>query len=228
MRTALKLQEYDYNPIYIKGETNIADILSRPSGGLTINTAQTEEIDEKKKLSILENYHQLLGHGSAANMKFIIKDHYNWEGIHSKIDTVVKKCSICSRAGESLINSKNRVIATSFPNELWEIDLIGRIPDKKGRNDFIFIAIDHYTKWMETRRLRSKCAIEVLNAIKDLIINKHGIPKRILSDKGLEFRNEQISKLCKDLNFEWNFSSPQTSRDCWRSGKSQPNHHKNS
>ena len=36
----------------------------------------------------------------------------------------------------------------------------------------------------------------------------HGIPKRILSDNGLEFKNDQITKLCNELNFEWNFSSP--------------------
>ena len=208
LRTALKLQEYDYNPVYIKGETNIADILSRPAENLMVNTAQVEEVNDRQKQAILGNYHKLLGHGSAANMKFIMKDQHDWKGIHSDIDMFVKKCVICSKAGESLINSKNRVISTSFPNELWEIDLIGRIPDKKGHNDFIFIAVDHYTKWMETRRLKSKSSTEILNAIKDLIISKHGIPKRILSDNGLEFRNEHITKLCKDFNFEWEFSSP--------------------
>ena len=147
-----------------------------PSVNLMINTAQVKEVNDRQKQAILGNYHKLLGHGSAANMKFIMKDQHDWKGIHSDIDMFVKKCVICSKAGESLINSKNRVISTSFPNELWEIDLIGRIPDKKGHNDFIFIAVDHYTKWMETRRLKSKSSTEILNAIKDLIISKHGIP----------------------------------------------------
>ncbi|KAI5150472.1 hypothetical protein ENBRE01_1516 [Enteropsectra breve] len=208
LRTALKLQEYDYNPIYIKGETNISDILSRPIQNHSIQTVQTAELQKEQKTQILENFHELLGHGSASNMKFLIKDHFNWEGIHGEIDTLIKECVICSKAGEALVNSKNRVIVTSFPNQLWEIDLIGRIPDKNGNSDFIFIAVDHYTKWMETRRIKNKTASEVLKAIKDLIINKHGIPNKIISDNGLEFRNEQVTNLHKELNFEWEFSSP--------------------
>ena len=61
---------------------------------------------------------------------------------------------------------------------------------------------------METKKLKTKSATEILMAIKELIIEKHGIPNSILSDNGLEFKNEQVTKLCKDLNFTWEFSSP--------------------
>ena len=141
LRTALKLQEYDYTPIYIKRETNIADILSKPSERITINIPQTAELDEQRKESILEKYHQLLGHGSAANMKFLIKNIHEWTEIHSDIHEHVKKCLICSQAREGLINSKNRVISTSFPNELGEVDLIGRIPTRKVRTSLFLLLL---------------------------------------------------------------------------------------
>lgn len=38
---------------------------------------------------------------------------------------------ICQKNGHSLNNTKNLVINPQRPNDLWEIDLIGRIPDKK-------------------------------------------------------------------------------------------------
>lgn len=207
LRLSLNLQKYSYTPIYIKGETNIADILSRPAEN-EINTVQNTDLTDNQKEEILKSFHDLLGHGSASNMKFAIKNIFDWKGIHADIDMIVKKCTICNKAGESLMNTKNKVIETSYPNELWEVDLIGRIPGKDGQNDFIFIAIDHYTKWMETRKLKNKSSSVILKAIQELIIDKHGIPNRILSDNGLEFKNEQVAKLCEELNFKWDFSSP--------------------
>lgn len=96
----------------------------------------------------------------------ICNEKYEWlERYATDIENFIKKYPICSKAGEALMYSKNRVINTSYPNELWEVDLIGRIPDDKRNNNFIFIAVNHYTKWMETKRLRSKSANEIIAAI---------------------------------------------------------------
>lgn len=113
--------------------------------------------------------------------------------MYKDIDQYVKKCHICNKAGVALINTRNRVIYISHPNELWEIDLIGRIPDKNGNSEFIFVAIDHYTEWMQT-----KSAKLILQAVKELILDKHGIPKKILSDNGLEFKNEHTQNCAKN------------------------------
>lgn len=53
---------------------------------------------------------------------------------------------------------------------------------------------------METRRLQNKSAEEVSKAIQQPIIEKHGIPKRILSDNGLEFNNENVKNLVTNQN----------------------------
>jgi hypothetical protein len=185
LRMALRLQEYMFTPVYIKGESNIADIFSRPTEQKTINNVSQMTMTEEEKERILKKYHELSGHGSINNMKFLMKNHYHWEGIYKDIEQFTEKCPTCNKSGEALINSRNRVIITTHPNELWEIDLIGRIPGENNTNFFIFVAIDHYTKWMETKILRNKSADEIVKAIEQLIINKHGIPSRIVTDKGL-------------------------------------------
>ncbi|KAF9762084.1 Gag-Pol polyprotein [Nosema granulosis] len=90
---------------------------------------------------------------------------------------------------------ENKVICTQKPNELWEIDLIGRITDEEKKNKFIFAAIDHHSKCIETRVLNNKPGIEIIKVIKELIINKHGIPERIMSDHGSEFLIKEIQSL---------------------------------
>ncbi|KAI5152132.1 hypothetical protein ENBRE01_2591 [Enteropsectra breve] len=58
--------------------------------------------------------------------------------------------------GNERCNSKNKVIIANEPNELWVADLIGRISCKDGTNKFIFVAIDHYSKWVKAKIIDSK------------------------------------------------------------------------
>ena len=104
---------------------------------------------------------------------------------------------------------KNRIIKSTFPNEIWEIDLIGRIPgNTQYDNKYILIAIDHYTKWIEAKVIQSKTAAEICKAVQELIIDKHGIPTRIITDPGLEFNNQQTRELAQRVNMQWDFASP--------------------
>lgn len=141
-------------------------------------------------------------------MKFLLKGRYAWHDIHKEINALVEACSICIKSGRKMLNTKNRVIITNSQNELWEVDLIGRIPGDN-TNSFILVAIDHYTKWIETKFLSNKSGDKVAKAIEEIIIKKHGTPDRILSDCELEFKNSHIVDLQKKYGIKWSYSSPE-------------------
>ena len=50
------------------------------------------------------------------------------------------------------------------------------------------LCIDGYSKYLMTRKLKSKSATEVTHAMKD-IIQTYGPPKHICADRGTEFTN---------------------------------------
>ncbi|MGL5771340.1 MAG: integrase catalytic domain-containing protein, partial [Bacteroidales bacterium] len=105
-------------------------------------------------------------------------------------------------------NTKNKPTMVHSPNELWECDLIGRLETKEGENKFIFVAIDHYTKWLEAKVIRNKTGKEIAEVIRELIINKHGSPTTILTDNGLEFQNEDVKRLAKEHLIKLKYNSP--------------------
>lgn len=70
------------------------------------------------------------------------------------------------------------------------------------------VAIDNYTKWVETTVLKDKTANTITAAIENLIIRRHGIPERLLTDCGLEFANKELKELAERLNIELNTGSP--------------------
>lgn len=209
LRWSIILSEYTFDVEYIKGERNIADGLSRSHQNQKSSKiiGRIEEIDIEAKNKILEEYHLGSGHGSSNTMKFLLNQKYKWRGINKDIAKYVQECDICIRSPGPLKVTKNRVIHTERPNQLWEVDLIGKINESTG-SKYIFIAIDHYTKWIETSVIKNKTGLEIAREIERLIIRKHGIPERILSDSGLEFDNKEIQALKSKCGIEWNFGSP--------------------
>ena len=53
---------------------------------------------------------------------------------------------------------------------------------------YVLVCIDGYSKYLMTRKLKSKSATEVTHAMKD-IIQTYGAPKHICADRGTEFTN---------------------------------------
>ena len=115
----------------------------------------------EKKMEILKEWHLHLEHGSKENMKFNILKQWKWETIYKDVDKLVDNCKICKKAGGPIHNTRNEITESKTPNELWEVDLVGYLPLTKGNNRYILIAIDHYSKWLETKALTSKSKEEV-------------------------------------------------------------------
>jgi hypothetical protein len=77
-----------------------------------------------------------------------------------------------------------------------------------GINKFIVVCIDHHSKWVETKVVLNKSAEVICQAVEELIISKHGVPERILTDSGLSFNNKLTMELSNRHGFKWEFSSP--------------------
>ncbi|KAF9762442.1 Transposon Tf2-11 polyprotein [Nosema granulosis] len=207
LRWSLKLQEYSFNVEYIRGCTNVADACSRE---LCLNVRRVEgthELTDRQKKDVLRDYHETSEHGTANTMKFLLDGRYKWKGMIKDIKNFVKQCGICARSGGERTNTKNRMILARGPNDIWELDLIGRIPTKNG-NKFVFVAIDHFSKWIETKVIPNKSERTIIECIKELILQKHGTPNRIITDCGLEFKKRGVQALAEKEGIEWNFASP--------------------
>lgn len=207
IRWSLELSEYTFRIEYVKGEDNAADGLSRINPTLEVRSLSNNTLIHEEIAEILEEYHKISGHGSPNTMKFMVRQTHRWSGMFKDIDEHCSRCLTCLQAGNGRVNTKTKVIHTSHENDLWQIDLIGRLQDKE-KNGFIFVAIDHYSKWIETKVLERKTSAEIIKAIEELIIRKHGIPKRILSDMGLEFNNKEVLALQEKYFLKWEFASP--------------------
>lgn len=208
MRWFILLQDYDFVVKYIPGDSNAADFSSRFSVLSVENSPRKLLHDEDRKI-ILNEYHEISGHGGEQTMNFLLRKRFNWPGLTKEINEMVRGCKVCSKGGRELHQTKHKPIVFTHPNEIWEADLIGPIYVDLTDKRYILVIIDHYTKWIETSALRDKSADTVVKNLNRIAVSKNGTPKRILTDNGTEFSNAKMRQLRIDLNFERLFASPQ-------------------
>uniref|UniRef100_A0A2N9GVC6 Integrase catalytic domain-containing protein n=1 Tax=Fagus sylvatica TaxID=28930 RepID=A0A2N9GVC6_FAGSY len=83
-------------------------------------------------------------------------------------------------------------MTSPWPFSVWGIDIIGRITAKaSNRHEFILIAIDYFTKWVEAVSFSVLKAKHVARFIESNFICRYGIPHEIILD------NESINKNVK-------------------------------
>lgn len=96
---------------------------------------------------------------------------------------------------------RNHVISAGI-DDLWMCDLIDMVKFHKWNKDFkyILLAIDVFSKFVWLRPLKNKTGTSVAEAFKDIFDKSRKTPRRLVSDKGQEFRALMVRELMDKLN----------------------------
>ena len=88
------------------------------------------------------------------------------------------------------------------------IDVIGRIaPMASNGHEYILVAIDYFTKWVEAASYSVLKAKHVARFIENNIIYRFRVPQEIISDNGSHFEAE-VQRIMESYNIEHHKSSP--------------------
>ena len=91
---------------------------------------------------------------------------------------------------------------------IWGIDIIRKIhPTASNGHEFILVAIDYFTKWLEAASYKVLNSKKVAQFIQTNIIYRYGVPHEIISDNMLHFK-EETEKLLRQFHIQHHKSSP--------------------
>ncbi|KAL0378533.1 UNVERIFIED_CONTAM: hypothetical protein Sradi_3158800 [Sesamum radiatum] len=96
--------------------------------------------------------------------------------------------------------------------DVWDIDFMGAFPSSFGKS-YIILGVDYISKWVEAKATRIDDAKTVIDFVKANIFSRYGMPRAIISDRGIHFCNKMISALLKKYNVTHRVSTayhPQT------------------
>jgi hypothetical protein len=119
-------------------------------------------------------------HQSAHKMKWLIRrSGYYWPTMLEDSFKYYKGCQACQRFRKIqmvLVSVMNPIIKPwSFRG--WGMDMIGKInpPSSKG-HQYILVITDYFTKWVEAIPMKSVTLKDVVNFIKEHVLQGFGIP----------------------------------------------------
>ena len=91
--------------------------------------------------------------------------------------------------------------------DLWGIDFMGPFPPSDGK-EYILVAVDYVSKWVEAIPTRTNDHREVLRFITRCIFARYGCPRAIISDGGSHFNNSHFRALLKKYGVHHRNTTP--------------------
>ena len=91
--------------------------------------------------------------------------------------------------------------------DCWGIDFVGPFPSSTG-NEYILVAVDYVSKWVEAIAIARNDAKIVVKFIKKKIFSRFGVPPILISDGGSHFCNTQLQKVLGQYHVNHRVASP--------------------
>ena len=137
-------------------------------------------------------------------MYMALKRMYYWPGMKSEVFKHCKGCKECMLQNQANTSVKFKHFKTpEVPMQLICMDLVGPITPVTSRgNHFILTCIDMLTGFTVAIPIKDKAADTVCDAYRAHIYCTFGGSTRMLTDNGTKFKNEQMDKLCAQLNIK--------------------------
>ncbi|KAL9384316.1 hypothetical protein Peur_021326 [Populus x canadensis] len=155
--------------------------------------------DEFHSILTFCHSHSCGGHfGAKRTTHKVLESGFYWPSIFKDAYHFCKSCEKCQKTGN--ITHKNQMpltnILVSEIFDVWGIDFMGPFPSSFD-NLYILLAVDYVSKWIEAKATRTNDAKVVLDFVRTHIVDRFGIPKAIISDRGTHFCNRSMEALLR-------------------------------
>jgi hypothetical protein len=156
-------------------------------------------------------------HPSTTKMYLDLKERYWWNGMKGDIARFISHCDVCSRIKAE--HHKPSGLLQPLPIPVWKwdevsMDFIVGLPRTTNGHDSIWVIVYRLTKVAHFISVRTTYGGDKLAKLYiNCIVRLHGVPKRIVSDRGTQFTSRFWKKLHEALGTKLDFSSayhPQT------------------
>ena len=120
---------------------------------------------------------------------------YWWPRIQHDVREYVEGCQECQKNKPKRTAPAAPLHPHDIPSRPWEVisvDLIGPLPESDGYNA-ILMMVDQHSKWVKTEPTTTELTSEgFAKILMNRIFRDHGLPRKIISDRGPQFISEYI------------------------------------
>ena len=146
-----------------------------------------------------------------------LKEKYCWYGLKRDVAEYVAICDTCQRVKTKHQRPASLLQPMKIPEWKWEevgMDFIVGLPHTQQGYDSIWVIVDRLTKVAHFLPVKTTYSgARLAELYMERIVCQHGVPKKIVSDRGTQFTSIFWQKVHKSLGTKLNFSTtyhPQT------------------
>ena len=183
-------------------------------------TASTGKVfvPEEMREEVMKEFHEspLAGHPGGRKTIQLVNRNFWWRTLRKDVETYVRGCDRCQRTKASRAPKTRVLHPNEIPEAPWQVvtvDLIGELPESNGYNA-ICVIVDRFSKQMHAIPTTTKLtAAGMAKIYRDQVFRLHGLPRKIIHDRGTQFDATMMKELYKLLHIEGNPSTayhPQT------------------
>lgn len=167
------------------------------------NIVTMPSIEEREK--IIFDYHNDPSnyHKGIRETADKIRQLYKWKNMYKEITEFIIACPTCQLSKFDRKNRTQTLNVRESPNKPFEVLSVDLFffDNKK-----MLTIVENLTKFAQAYIISDKTPETIINKLK-VYFSLFGIPKRIMSDHGGEFKNKKINIFCESLNILWHFTS---------------------
>ena len=125
------------------------------------------------------------------------QQHVWWPSMRRDIEAYIKRCEPCSkRQGyESNKGLPMGVVPAAKPLDVVAMDVLGPLPESDGSNRYLLVISDYFTRFVVAVPMPDQQARTVATVFLGHFVMQLGIPNKLLTDQGSNFR----SNLMRDV-----------------------------
>ena len=159
--------------------------------------------------TVMRRAHEEVGHQGTRKTLERLQEAYKWPRQRDEVREITYQCARCAvhRTQQERPPPTDMPIA-QHPAQIVGMDMCGPFATSRLGNRYLLTVIDHATGWVEAKPLTNKTAANVLHYLEAEYIPRYGPPEVLITDRGLEFRNELVKGYLAALGVDVRNTTP--------------------
>jgi hypothetical protein len=190
----------------------LPDLRTNEQGVLWFKNRLCVPVGEAREVLLNESHNSAYSiHPGTTKMYLDLKARYWWKGMKKEIAQYVARCDTCQRTKAEHQKPAGLLQPLPVPEWKWEeigMDFVTGLPRTQKGNDSIWVIIDRLTKVAHFVPVKTTFGGAALARIylKE-IVRLHGIPRKIVSDRGTQFTSKFWKGLQQAMGTKLDFST---------------------
>ena len=144
-------------------------------------------------------------HGGIHKTLHRLRQLYYWPNMAAQVRSYIANCEACKGAKPNTQGSKPPMggeMTTERPFQRLYIDFLGPYVRSKTGNTYIFIVLDHFSKFVFLKPMNKANSKNVIKFLIGEIFHKFGVPESIVSDNGKQFVSKHFADMAEKYSIK--------------------------